>query len=195
MLASKSLIPVLIVAALIALALFGLWRASRAPAPDAAADVEPVPSHELRELVEAAVDIAKAVAISSGQDVAPSSIAENGGRRTHAGYLDAEAIGKNGSDRLSGSDYRGSVDLGFRHLASQNDDRAVLIYSGRVQHDNLKTDAIIVEAFESGYPVTFRFAQPYKIDEAKRAGTLDGPLYRLPDGPPHFSQSPASRHG
>ncbi len=195
MLASKTLIPLLIVVAVIAVALFGLWLASRAPAPDTSADVEPVPSNALRELVEAAVDIAKMVAISSGQDVIPSSITESDGRRTHAGYVDAATIGKNGSDRLSGAEYRSSVDLGFKHLAGQDDDLAVLAYSGRVQHDNVKTDAIILEAYERGYPVTFRFAQPYKIDETKQTGTLDGRIYRLPDGPPHFSQTAASRQG
>jgi hypothetical protein len=80
-------------------------------------------------------------------------------------------------------------------LAGQDDDLAVLAYSGRVQHDNVKTDAIILEAYERGYPVTFRFAQPYKIDETKQTGTLDGRIYRLPDGPPHFSQTAASRQG
>ena len=69
------------------------------------------------------------------------------------------------------------------------------MYSGRVQHENTKADAIVLEAFERGYPVTFRFAQPYRIDDAKRAGALEGPIYRLADGPPHFTQSPASRHG
>jgi hypothetical protein len=197
MIASRFLIPAIVLIALVALALLGLWLASRAPAPDASGDVTPVPSTQLRELIEAAIDIAGSVAIASGQDVVPASITENGSARArvHAGYLDSATIGANGSDVLNAADYRSSIDLGFRTLAAQDDDRAVLLYSGRVQHENLKIDAIVLEAYERGYAVTFRFAQPYRIDEAKRTGTLEGPIFRLADGPPHFTQSPASRHG
>ena len=195
MVVSRYAAVLIILAVVVALALRGRWRASRAPAPDTSGDVGPVPSNELRELVEAAVDIAKTVAISSGQDVIPASIVENAGTRTHAAYLDSAAIGVDGAEVMTAADYRGSVDLGFRALASQDDDRAVLMYSGRVQHDKLKSDAIVLEAWERGYPVTFRFAQPYAIDAAKQSGRLEGPIVRLADAPPHFSQSPASRHG
>jgi hypothetical protein len=197
MLASRLLVPLVVLAVLVVLALLGLWLASRAPMPDTSADMGPVPSNQLRELVEAAVDIAKTVAISSGQDVAPASITENGAARTraHAGYLDAALVGANGVEVLTAADYRSSVDLGFRSLAAQDDDRAVLIYSGRVQHEQTKTDAILLEAYERDGPVTFRFAQPYRIDQVKQTGTLEGPLFRLADGPPHFTQTPASRHG
>jgi hypothetical protein len=194
MTASRALVPILVIVALVALALLGLWLASRAPVDDATADVQPIPSPELRELVEAALDMARMVAISSGQDVLPASISENGmeRRRTHAGYIDPGTIG-NGSQKFTAADYKRAVELGLRTLAAQDDDRAILAYSGRVQHDDMKTDAIIVEAYARDNPVTFRFAQPYAIDAAKQTGGLNGPLFRLPDGPPHFTQPSASR--
>ena len=46
------------------------------------------------------------------------------------------------------------------------------MYSGRVQHELTKTDAILLEAYERDGPVTFRFAQPYRIDQHGTEGAM-----------------------
>jgi len=187
--ASRSFSWVLIVTVLVALALFGLWRVSRASRTAAKRilnEPDPMPSPGLRRLVELALETAKQVAISNGQDVLPFALTENGNPPTDAVYRFADAAGK----AMNAGEYDSSVEMGFKRLASEQNDRAVLAFSGRVQHDGVRTDAIVLQAYERGDPVTFGFAQPYRLHEARRAGSLGGELLRIRDGPPEFARSP-----
>jgi peptidoglycan hydrolase-like protein with peptidoglycan-binding domain len=156
------------------------------PAPTPLAPATTLASPDLDAIVKSGVRSATKVAIAGGQDVIPFSLEEKAAntKLVLATYAqDAQVT----QGRLAAFAYDSSIRDGFRALARKNDWLAVLVYSSHLRLGTADKTALVLEAYQRGDPVTFRYAQPYRIDSEAHSGKLDGPLLRLPDGPPHFS--------
>jgi hypothetical protein len=144
----------------------------------------PIASPKLKDLISQALVVVEA-GVKGGEDIIPFSIIENGKSGSSVStFADAKTFGP---QYVEGLDYANSVTMGRAFLKRENAERAVFVRSVEREVAGKTSSAVLIEAYERGYPGTFRYVREYRLAPDRKSGIFTGELIHISNGPPGFA--------